>query len=63
MISHLNAFHLKRLRSILQLDTTFINRANTNAMVMKKANEAVGAKEGENRIKLFADYLREKASS
>ena len=61
MTSHLNAFHLMGLRRILQMDTTFINRSNANAMVLQRANAAVGAREGEKRIRLLADYLRDKA--
>lgn len=34
----LNAFQLKGLRRILKMDTTYINRANTNRKVYKAAN-------------------------
>ena len=39
----LDTFHLKCLRKILKLKTTFVERANTNAEVYRKANEQLKA--------------------
>ena len=35
----LDVFQLKVLRKIFRIDTTFVNRANTNEVVINKANE------------------------
>ena len=40
----LDAFHLKGLRKILEIKTTFIDRANTNERVYQKAQEVLNAK-------------------
>ena len=40
----LDAFHLKGLRKILEMKTTFIDRANTNERVYQKAQEVLNAK-------------------
>ena len=37
----LNVFQLKGLRKILRMKTTFVDRANTNARVLVKANEVL----------------------
>ena len=37
-----NAFHLRGLRSILGLETTFVNRRNTNEFVLRTASEHAG---------------------
>ena len=37
----LDAFQLKGIRQILQLKTTYVDRANSNEVVFRKANEAV----------------------
>eukprot|EP00975_Prorocentrum_lima_P023355 4911311-Prorocentrum_lima.AAC.1 len=37
----LDVFQMKGLRRILHLQTTFVNRANSNAMVLQKAEEAI----------------------
>ena len=42
-IDRLNAFHLKGLRYILDLTHTFIDRANTNELIWKTANEKIKA--------------------
>ena len=39
-MSRLEAFHYKGLRQILRMDTTFINRANANDEVLRRANLA-----------------------
>ena len=41
----LDIFHLKCLRKILKMKTTFVNRANTNEAVYKKANDQLKAKD------------------
>ena len=41
LMSKLEAFHLKGLRKILGMTTTFVNRANTNAQVFRRANLSV----------------------
>ena len=40
----MDAFHLKGLRQILKITTTFIEREHTNAYVYKKACEAIAFK-------------------
>ena len=37
----LDVFHLKCLRKVLKMKTTYIDRTNTNETVIKKANEAL----------------------
>ena len=37
----IEVFQLKGLRKILKLNTTYVERANTNAAVFRKANEAI----------------------
>merc|ERR1712194_502932 len=39
--SRLDVFHLKGLRKILHVHTTFIDRGNTNALVYKQAAQAL----------------------
>ena len=54
----LDTFHLKCLRKILKMKTTFVERANTNEAVYKKANEQLRAKD---KIKqLSHTYLERK---
>ena len=49
----LDTFHLKALRKILRMTTTFVNRQNTNHAVISKANETI-KREGKNKkIKPF----------
>ena len=38
----INAFQLKGLRRILGLQTTFVNRSNTNEFVLRRATEISG---------------------
>jgi hypothetical protein len=61
LMQKLNAFQLKGLRKILKLNTTYIDRSNTNARVLSMANERknphhVPAKD----IKTFEEYLCDK---
>jgi len=61
LIEKLNVFQLKGLRKILKMDTTFINRANTNKKVFQKANDIKNPKKtpGKN-IKTFRNYIEDK---
>lgn len=60
-IKHLNAFQLKGLRKILNMKTTYIDRANTNKKVFEKANSIKNPKgtEGKN-IKTYEQYVHAK---
>ena len=42
LTSKLNAFHHRGLRKILHLDTTYVNRTNTNARLFEAASQAAG---------------------
>ena len=54
----LDILHLKGLRKILRMKTTFIDRANTNEEVMKRANEQLRGKD--KIIALSRMYLERK---
>ena len=57
----LNVFQLKGLRKILKMDTTYINRANTNKKVFKCANEIKNPKKTPGKdIKTFREYVENK---
>ena len=43
MQKKVDAFQLRGLRKILNLNTTFVNRANTNASAINKANQEINA--------------------
>ena len=47
--SRINAFHLQGLRRILRLQTTFINRNNTNELVYSHANHVANVTEEERK--------------
>ena len=47
-MSRLEAFHYKGLRQILRMETTFMNRANTNNEVLRRANLATRSRN--NRV-------------
>jgi len=57
----LDTLQLKGLRKILKLDTTFINRANTNKSVYEKASAVKNPKgiEGKNVLP-FSTYLKQR---
>ncbi len=60
LLSRLNVFHLKGLRQILRLKTTYIDRANTNAKVYAMAQRILdqGPSRGRSGCFPFAqDYL------
>ena len=72
LLSKLEAFQLRGLRKILNVNTTYIDRRNTNAEVYRRANLAVETRQGndttltwtirqcieEKRIKLTGHLLR-----
>ena len=71
-MSRLEAFHLKGLRKILGMQTTFVNRANTNQEVFRRANIAIQTRQnptctiqkisellGQRRIALVGHILRQ----
>ena len=58
MLKRINAFHLRGLRSILGLETTFVNRRNTNEFVLRTASEHAG-----QQIQLFSDLLLKKRAA
>ena len=61
MQKKINAFQLRGIRRILGLDSTYVNRANTNDLVLRKANEEMEKyKPNSNKIKLFSELVREK---
>ena len=43
------------LRKILKLETTFVNRANTNAKVIQEANRHIREEGGTKELVLFSD--------
>ena len=43
LLDKLNTFHLRGLRQLLGMKTTLVRRGNTNAMVLKRANEYMNA--------------------
>ena len=55
MLNKINAFQLRGLRSILNLEPTFVNRRNTNEFVLTMASEKAG-----HEVKLFSELLLDK---
>ena len=39
LLDESNTFHLRGLRQLLGMKTTFIKRGNTNAFILQRANE------------------------
>ena len=61
VLQKLNAFQLKGLRKILNIQTTYINRQNTNALVFAKANALKNPSGAMGKdIKPFSKYIEEK---
>eukprot|EP00959_Pyramimonas_sp_CCMP1952_P195106 4079842-Pyramimonas_sp.AAC.1 len=58
VVDHLNAFQLKGQRNILRLDTTYVNRSNSNARVLEFANAHVTNQAGQGRIKLLSEVYK-----
>ena len=52
MLKKIDAFHLRGFRSILGLETTFVNRRNTNEFVLRTASDHSG-----HEIPLVSDLL------
>ena len=57
--SKLDTFQLKGLRKILNMTTTYIDRANTNEEVFRRANEAIGSAQNRH-IRPLSEVLQEK---
>lgn len=64
-LARINTFHLRALRQILRMRTTYVDRRNTNAEVVARANAALrddhlrrNRPGPPRRISLFSDYLR-----
>ena len=55
MLNKINAFQLRGLRSILNLEPTFVNRRNTNTFALRTASEKAG-----HEVKLFSELLLDK---
>ena len=61
----IDTFQLKGLRQILKMQTTYINRENTNDLVFQRANEAMQmergrTQRGDNKIIRISDYYEER---
>ena len=57
----LDVFQLKGLRKVLGMQTTFMDRSNTNARVFQKATEAINtSSEHSRQVKPFSIYLQQK---
>jgi hypothetical protein len=57
-LNRLNTFQLKGLRKIMRMQTTFVNRENTNALVLEKANEAFQTRAGHKQIQLYSEAYK-----
>ena len=61
MAQKLDVFQLKGLRKILGMETTFINRANSNKRVYQEATKTAFPKPGDMReIKRFSEFHNER---
>ena len=58
-VAKLNTFQLKGLRKILHMKTTFVERANTNQLVIQKANETLGEGGRGKRLELFSEAYKQ----
>ena len=54
----LDVFHLKGLRKILKMDTTYIDRENTNLRVIQEANQQIENAGGKKHIVLFSEAYK-----
>ena len=54
----LNTFHLKGLRKISRMKTTFVERANTNEEVYKRANEALSQEGSKRKVSPFQEAYK-----
>ena len=58
VVKRLETFQLKVLRKILNMKTTYIDRANTNDLVFRTANEKIGEDaEGSNKRKKIVTFV------
>ena len=53
----LDVFHLKCLRKVIKMETTYVNRANTNQEVLKRGSEQI--REGK-KIKMLSQVYTER---
>ena len=61
MQKRINVLQLRGIRRILGIDSTYLNQANTNDLVLRKTNaEMKKYKPNRNEIKLFSELVREK---
>ena len=61
LLTKLKSVQMRGLRKILNLDHTFVNRRNTNAYVLQKANVFKNPQNRPNKnIRTFEEYVNEK---
>jgi len=61
MARKIDVFHMKGLRQILGMQTTYVNRANSNARVLEEATKAAYPKPDDNRkVQLFSIQHKER---
>jgi len=60
MCQKINAFHLRGLRKILDLKTTYLDRNNSNQRVLQAATQIAYAEQPERKIELFSEQLKQK---
>ena len=61
MYRKLDAFQMRGIRKILKLETTFINRANLHANVLKRATQIAYPKpEDTRKIQRFSDFHKDR---
>ena len=64
LLNKLNALQLKGLRKILHMDTTYVNRANSNIKVFETANTFKNPKQLPNKnILPFGTYIKNKQAA
>ena len=64
ILSKLDAFQLKGIRKILNIQTTYMNRANTNARVFERASTIANPKSKPNKnIRPFSHYVQTRQES
>jgi hypothetical protein len=64
ILSKMDAFQLKGIRKILGIQTTYMNRANTNARVFERASAIANPKSKPNKnIRPFSHYVQTRQES
>ena len=58
VLKRIETFQLKVLRKILRLDTTYVNRENTNAKVFEKANQDIIQEGKRKKVVPFIDAYK-----